>query len=149
MQNNPTLSLRKLKPEDIAFLWPWYQEHIAINFPGQTPKEGFLKNDLSVIEGKKRVALLGDVPVGFIWVSADYNIFEDKIEAKLRFLHVAKGYRKCGIGSYLMEQVELLAKELGAEYISLGTRFQNKASRTLYNKMGYRPVRVIYHKEVK
>lgn len=149
MQSNPTLSLRKLKPEDVSFLWSWYQEHIAINFPGQQPKKGFLENDLFVTEGKKRIALLGEIPVGFIWVSADYNIFEDKIEAKLRFLHVAKGYRHRGIGSYLMEQVEVLARGLNAEYISLGTRFQNKASRTLYNKIGYRPVRVIYHKEVK
>lgn len=149
MQSSRTLSLRKVVRDDVGVVWEWYKDHVRLNFPKQEPKEGFMYNDLFLAEGEKRIAMNNGVPVGFLWVSWDYNIFEGKVEGMVRFLHVDKKARKGGVGRYLMEQAEIILKEKEAEYITLGTSFQNKAARSFYNKIGYRPTRALYRKEIK
>ena len=57
---------------------------------------------------------------------------------------VLKEYRRYGVGRYLMDVLEKLAKEIGAEYITLGAQLRASG---FYEKLGYIPYGDLYYEE--
>jgi ribosomal protein S18 acetylase RimI-like enzyme len=149
MPNCPKISLRKVKIGDFHLLWPWYQEHIEQNFPDQEPDVRNLSHDISHGHGDRFVVIYEGKDVGYLWVDVKRNTYTFLNEGLIRFLHVDKDYRSKGIGTEMLRLGEELAKEQGADYITLGTNWKNKTARSIYNKTGYQPVRAVYRKELK
>lgn len=149
MPSNPEISLVMAEKKHIPILWPWYQEHIKDNFIGQVPNIKTLTDDVMYDSGNRFVAYCNKVPVGYFWIDVKVNKYDNKMEANLRFLHVDSHFRHQGIGSQLLKAAENMAKCMDASYMTLGTSYQNKIARTLYNKSGYRPTRAVYRKDFK
>lgn len=72
-------------------------------------------------------------------------------EAELGNLAVAPGYRRCGIGSRLLDSAVARARERGVQRIFLEVRVSNDVARTLYERRGFIQVgirRRYYHSPV-
>ena len=87
--------------------------------------------------------LEGNNYIGFI----QYSIIYDR--AELDYIYVDDKFRSSGIGSKLMNEVELLAKQKGINKIKLITTNDNLQALKFYQKRGYRIVRVITDAVVK
>ena len=66
-------------------------------------------------------------------------VFED---AEIENVAVLPSFRGRGLGKVLMQSLEGIAKELGAEQSFLEVRVSNEPALALYKKFGYEPVRV-------
>jgi len=63
-------------------------------------------------------------------------------------LVVLEKYRGQGIGSQLMSQLEILAKDLKLSRIVVGTLAKNQAARNFYAKQGFRDFEVSLRKKI-
>lgn len=61
-------------------------------------------------------------------------------EGNITNMAVHKDYRQCGIGTALMEAMELLGKKMDVSIFFLEVRAGNIAAQKLYEKMGYREI---------
>lgn len=61
-------------------------------------------------------------------------------EGNITNMAVDEEYRKCGIGSALMQAMELLGQKMDVSIFFLEVRAGNIAAQKLYEKMGYREI---------
>ena len=61
-------------------------------------------------------------------------------EGNITNMAVDEKYRKCGIGSALMNAMELMGQKMDVSIIFLEVRDSNIAAQKLYEKMGYREI---------
>ena len=102
--------------------------------------EAYTERQISrLLKDPKRVALLtkvdGDI-AGFV-----IGLIEDLKNHRLGHvvtIDVALKYRKKGIGSVLLEEMESIFSQRGAEAVYLEVRVDNKSARQLYSKHGYK-----------
>ena len=67
--------------------------------------------------------------------------FNSEKEAQIRYMAVEEKYRRKGIGSLILKELEKRAKSIGAEYIVLNAR-ENAVQ--FYKKHGYKTVKRTY-----
>lgn len=89
--------------------------------------------------GSFLVALEGQKPVGFI---SGLNNPDDG-GSRILMLSVHPKYRRRGIGSSLLNTFVESSSKLGASYISLEVRPNNRDAREFYRKRGFEEVDVI------
>ena len=126
-----SIEIRPLKPEDLdevyaierrSFLWPW-SRGVFIHFYRVTPHL-FL---VAIADGRVIGYVMGEmeeddgVKVGHV-----VNIA------------VHEAYRRRGIGTRLMREIERIFRELGAEKVRLEVREGNEGAKAFYKHLGYR-----------
>jgi len=130
----------------IPLLFKWHQEHVAINFPYQFPGLAIFTHDLTTGSGTQKLATCNGEVVGFIWFDIKFNEYEEREEGTIRYVHVDSDYRGRGLGKVLMEYAHN-SIDSEATYCILGTHVDNKEAIGLYEKMGYRPYRLIMRRD--
>jgi len=125
------IEIRPFKPEDLdevyaierrSFLWPW-SKGVFIHFHRVTPHL-FL---VTVADEKVVGYVMGEMEKdGGVKVGHVVNIA------------VHEAYRRRGIGSRLMREIERIFRELGAEKVRLEVREGNEGAKAFYRHLGYR-----------
>ena len=59
---------------------------------------------------------------------------------------MSESHRRQGIGTEILEHVEALARERGADLLRSDTGIENLASDRLHTKAGFKPIRTEYEK---
>ena len=94
---------------------------------------------LGLLKDSRNVALLarvdGDI-AGFI-IGLDETLKNHRL-GHVVTIDVALKYRRKGIGSILLEEMETVFSQRGAEAVYLEVRVDNKSARQLYSKCGYK-----------
>jgi ribosomal protein S18 acetylase RimI-like enzyme len=92
-----------------------------------------------VAAGDSAVVLVGagDDPDGFALLRFRPAYWSDAQECYLAELYVVPERRGYGLGRALMERALDLARERGADYISLGTSEADRAAVALYERLGF------------
>ncbi len=125
------VEIRPFKPEDLdevyaierrSFLWPW-SKGVFIHFHRVTPHL-FL-----VAEADGRV-------VGYVMGEME----EDNGVKVGHVVNIAvhEAYRRRGIGSRLMMEIERIFREMGAKRVKLEVREGDEGARAFYRHLGYR-----------
>ena len=134
------------KKSYLPILWEWHKEHASINFPYQHPGYALFTHDVIHGTGTKKLAVVNGEVAGFIWFEVEFNEYEEKEEAMIRYVHVDPSYRGKGLGKILMQFAHNNV-DFEAAYCVLGTHVNNESAIKLYEKMGYRPYRVIMRRD--
>jgi len=88
-------------------------------------------------------------PHAIVLVAANEKIIFGKTVGMIYNGHVKKGlqildlsinrkFKRCGIGTELLEFVELLGEHFGCEYSALNVTWDNKPAIKMYERLGYR-----------
>jgi PhnO protein len=75
--------------------------------------------------------------VGFISLHVQYLLHHSAPTCELQELNILPELRGTGIGRFLMQEIEKIARSLNLEEIELTTRIARKKSQSFYRKMGY------------
>ena len=125
------IEIRPFRPEDLdevyaierrSFLWPW-SRGVFIHFHRETPHL-FL---VAVADGRVVGYVMGEI--------------EEDDDVKVGHvvnIAVHEAYRRRGIGSRLMGEIERRFRELRAERVRLEVREGDEGARAFYRHLGYR-----------
>jgi len=96
------------------------------------------------------VALMGEKIVGYAYTEIyEAEMLEEKNLAVIKELYVLPQYRRIGIASRLVDEVERIAREeLGVEYIAAQFPTANFVAEKFYRNRKFRPFISIYLREV-
>jgi len=75
--------------------------------------------------------------VGFLSIHIQHLLHHSNSTCELQELNVFNEYRSLGIGTQLMQEAEIIAKELGLEEIELTTKVFRKRAQEFYTRLGY------------
>ncbi len=148
MQKSEGFSLRLMKAGDLNQLWQWHKEHVKINFPTQKPNRAIFAEDFNTAEDYVFMFFKDKKNIGWIWYDIVSNKYENKKEGRIRYLHIDKKYRGKGYATKIMKGVKKGVQTLGAKFITLGTHVKNKSAIALYKKLGYKPYRITFRKNI-
>ena len=112
---------------------------------GQT--EEFLGNLVKAMEDPRTVAELWEVdgePAGLVCVRFTDTGWRGFTRADVYDLSVASGFRRKGIGSFMMAFAEEEARANGANALYIGTGWDNGPARALYTKRGFQEQELQY-----
>ncbi|KYH38259.1 MAG: alanine acetyltransferase [Candidatus Bathyarchaeota archaeon B23] len=121
------IEIRTFRPEDLeevyeierrSFLWPWSQG-VFIHLHHTTPHL-FL---VAVVDGRVVGYVMGEM--------------EGAKVGHVINIAVHEAYRRRGVGTRLMEELERRFGELGAEGVKLEVREGNEEARAFYRGLGY------------
>jgi ribosomal protein S18 acetylase RimI-like enzyme len=127
-------------------------------FDDFTPGVAALTRRLAVLidAGEAVVLLGGDGPDGIVVLRFRPALWTETLDAYLEELYVAPELRGQGLGQALLEAALELARSRGAGYINLETSVDDRAARSLYEKLGFTnregapdgPVMLCYEREL-
>jgi ribosomal protein S18 acetylase RimI-like enzyme len=102
------------------------------------------------------VALDGDKTIGFsVAFLLKKSREEDSLgttpsqSGRIEELYITPEYRKKGIASLLMQNMEIFLKEHGCDYILVGVKAYNQNAHELYQHLGYKDVGIDLIKKIK
>ena len=106
--------------------------------------------------GDTAVLLAGAGPDGLAVLRFRPALWSDALECYLAELYVVPAMRGCGLGRALMNAAMDLARDVGADYMDLGTAETDVAARALYESLGFSnregkpngPVNYYYEREL-
>jgi ribosomal protein S18 acetylase RimI-like enzyme len=87
--------------------------------------------------GDMVVLLIGDGPEGVAVLRFRPSMWSEAVEAYLAELYVVPERRGQGLGRALLEEVIVVAREVGADRIELNTSEDDVAARGLYERFGF------------
>lgn len=148
------MEIKKLTRADLSTICNWHKEHVRINFPDskykKTPfenkvKEYLVKDDqfklmIKVVQDNKMAA--------WLWLIKVWDEFKDIYYCDLHYIHVHKSLRGQGVGKRLMRMTEDWAKENGMKEIRLGTNWDNRTARKIYDHAGFIKKRILMEKRI-
>lgn len=144
MPDSPKIYLEPYWSGDLKQLCIWHKEHLKLNFPTQKFHKKLFLEDLKNKTGNKfMIRTLNKENIGFVWWDIKKNKYEGRVETNLRYIHIDSKYRGKGYGKYILKMIDNFSKR-----IVLGTYIDNKSARAFYEKIGYKPYRIIYRKEL-
>jgi len=146
--------LKPIEKKDIDTIVEWHREHVKINFPDSKYKKDLFKKilmaDFKVVG--KDIALFKmveeDKMVGFLWLRKVFDPYKDRNYCDLHYIHVAPWCRGKGIGSQLMNIVDVWCEKKKIKEIRLGTSNTNSAAYLLYINHGFEPRRILMEKHL-
>lgn len=97
---------------------------------------------------KVAVATAGDKIVGVAALTMKKEMLSGEPSAHLEVLSVAGSAEGAGIGSALMNEIETIASNNGAQSISLHVFSNNKRARALYERQGFNDELLRYFKPI-
>lgn len=105
-----------------------------LSFPTPWTRSAFLSELLENERAYYQVARVGRVTVGYIglWMGVD--------EGHITNVAVHPHWRKMGIGTRLLLAAADVARERGAQRLTLEVRVSNDTAQRLYRKLGFLPV---------
>ena len=115
------------------------------------PEEAFTRLQLEyILTFPHFMSLIAEVDgevAGFIIGSLE--VYNDKVVGHIYSIDVLGRFRRRGIASKLLNEMEKILAERGAEECYLEVRVDNLAARSLYKKHGYKQVEVLkdYYRE--
>ena len=84
--------------------------------------------------------------IGYVWVTfTDVEDYAVTI-AEVNDIAVSKSHRRARLSTRILEHVEHIVRECGADLWRSGTGIENVASADLHEKMGFKPYRIEYEK---
>lgn len=133
------IKIRFSKKQDAPYLLQWFQEPGVLRwFPLSDKREieDAVRVSLNYAEGKAALtATLEDIPVGF--ANLYINTYEKLAHQCLFFILVDAQHRNKGIGSKLIREMEVLAKEqFHIELLHLEV-YEGNPAIALYERLGY------------
>lgn len=148
--------LKPIEKKDIDTIVEWHREHVKINFPDSKYKKDLFKKIVMADFRKKGkdIAMfkmvIGDEDemVGFLWLRKVFDPYKDRNYCDLHYIHVASEYRGKGVGSQLMEIVDVWCEKRRIKEIRLGTSMDNNTAYQLYLNHGFKVTRLIMEKHV-
>jgi ribosomal protein S18 acetylase RimI-like enzyme len=110
-----------------------------VEFDEPTPSpQALAKRMRELMAGDETAVILaGDGPDGIAVLRFRPAIWSEALECYLAELYVVPSRRGHGLGRALMEGAIDLARELGADYMDLGTSEDDVAARALYESLGF------------
>jgi len=115
------------------------REMAATGFDNSLARFDFLASDSFWI----LVGLIGGQPVGYATLVRMPKADARVAALYLDELHVLKTHRRRGVASALLDEVTVIAKEVGAWRIRLLVSPHNQAARNLYRSLGFSEVEEI------
>ena len=89
-----------------------------------------------------------DKPAGYVFTSTHEDYFTHERHAHVEVLAVEPAARRRGVGQTLMAAAEEWARSRGYRRITLNVFAQNERARQFYDRLGYQPETVHYHREL-
>ncbi len=147
--------IRKMRWEtDAEAVMSFQKETYELNFPGFEATPEFLRDYRESLRDGYRsrweqmfVAELDGRIVGFLWL-AIMPTMTDLRAGYIKNIYVVPELRRQGLGTRLMEKADEWFRQMGARTAQLSTSVCNEAALALYEKMGYKPVRVRMEKDL-
>lgn len=132
--------MRTAGREDLNILWD-----IAMKM-GSAKRQGYFDQSLEYQEGGTRLVLIASAEgqdAGYCMLAwqPKYAFFKKLGIPEIQDLNVLPDFRRRGIGRFMIEYCEALAREKGHEHIGIGVGMDASygAAQRLYVKMGYVP----------
>jgi ribosomal-protein-alanine N-acetyltransferase len=131
------LSIRRASAEDLETLYRIEKECFLSEAFTKEQIEYFLRapNFLNLI------AELNGRPVGF--VTGALEKYKGKVVGHIYSVDVLEKYRRRGVASRLIEELEKAFAQEGVRICYLEAKVDNIAARSLYKKLGYKTVEVL------
>jgi ribosomal protein S18 acetylase RimI-like enzyme len=162
------IKIRKARKEDIEKIWEletesrkWHKKitkkkYIKLNKTNinEKAKKEFIKGLNNDIKKKKNVilvALINNQIVGWAvahiykWMCSD----NPPLITKIGDLAILKEFRKRGIATELIKEIEKEYKKRNSKFIYVGTLLNNKPAYKLYKKMKYKDFHLEMFKKIK
>ncbi|PLR98905.1 GNAT family N-acetyltransferase [Bacillus sp. T33-2] len=93
-----------------------------------------------------------DEPIGYAWIEKKAypeNAFKKQcLSVYVHQISIIESYKHKGYGSTLMDEIEHIAREIGAETLELDYWVDNAAARDFYKKKGFTLAREFVEKEI-
>lgn len=139
------MKIHRITPEDIP---AFFKLNEAFNGPSMhTVQE--MRNSLKT--NRNEIVLIAyseHAAVGFICGQIKYSVCYERPSAEITELFVAETYRRQGIASQLMKQIERLLHHHNVCEITLATSQENIRAQKFYQQCGYvRQREFVYSKE--
>ena len=116
-----------------------FNKHKSVNFL----RERVVNGNLFVAESENLEIL------GLGTISKDFHFLQTNFEVwNITDIWVKKEYRRKNIASKIIERLETLAKEEGADEIRLTVYSENKSAISLYQKLKYNPKIITFSKSL-
>ncbi|MGE7835768.1 GNAT family N-acetyltransferase [Viridibacillus arvi] len=137
----------------LDFMIPNYAKEISSNYTLSLDKaieesemmmKGIFSNGLST-EGQFLYNIWDTdekTKIGILWYSVNTEI--DR--AYLYHIYIEEAYRKKGYGTRVLEELQIIVKELGMNSLALSVFGSNDAAVNLYKKLGYTTSSISMHK---
>lgn len=138
------MEIRWLKEEEIKEVIGLLKEA----FPIDTTEEKVRKH----LNNQNRilVAVEDKKIIGSILIKTEENFLENLISFHLHNIYVEKSRQNQGIGSKMLEKIEIIAQEEGIDYIDLTSSNYRIAAHHLYTKNNYeKRESCLFRKEIK
>ena len=106
-------------------------------FPNSQIKDDF---DFQMIDKKYDIVLVAKIEdhvVGHIWIQKQYDFYKHAFYFYLMYVCVDIKYRKQGIATSMLKQVELLKKQQQVSHIMFTSGNQRTEALSLYQKLGF------------
>ena len=134
------VNIRVAAVDDIPVLW-----ELAVGMKA-AKSDGYFDRSLEHQEEGLRLVLIASVEgqdVGYCMIAWEpkYTFFRKMDIPEIQDLNVLSAYRRRGIGRFMIEHCESLARERGKEHIGIGVGMDASygAAQQLYVRMGYVP----------
>lgn len=131
-------------------IYPTYEKYCKKWFSTEQPKV-FLSRLKKSLKNERTLAKIiefnGEI-IGYFWVQVFDIIGYNESYAEISELCVIPKYQRKGIASKIIRYIEKVVKKQGIKLIRSGTGILNIPSQKLHKKLGYKPIRVEYEKEL-
>ncbi len=134
------VTFRPCRPKDHTILMKFVTEYYRfdkIPFDRSSLSKGLDTLLRNVSQGQAWLMESHKKPVGYALLTYNFDLEYGGIEGMLTDLYVSKRYRKQGIGSLALYEIEDFCRERGIRAIELQVLHHNPEAETFYSKAGF------------
>ena len=138
---NKKIYLRAVKPADLLTLMPMVRAFYRhFSYPFDLKEKMIALQQLVESRNIGRVWRIrqGDEDIGYVLVAFTFSLEYGGRVAMIDELYVNQEGRQTGIGSMVLNKVELICQRIGINIFQLETEPHNQRATALYNRLGYR-----------
>lgn len=138
---NKKIYLRAVKPADLLTLMPMVRAFYRhFSYPFDLKEKMIALQQLVESRNIGRVWRIrqGDEDIGYVLVAFTFSLEYGGRVAMIDELYVSQEGRQTGIGSMVLNKVELICQRIGINIFQLETEPHNQRATALYNRLGYR-----------
>jgi ribosomal protein S18 acetylase RimI-like enzyme len=146
-EDNTLMEIREAELSDLTGVSKLFDEYRQF-YRQEQDKDGakvFMQNRLSQKDSVIFIAIVADVPVGFVQLYPSFSSVAMRRIFILNDLYVASSSRKNGIATALISESEMYAAKKGAARLALATEINNTAAQKLYEKLQWKKDEVFFH----
>ena len=138
---NKKIYLHAVKPADLPKLMPLVQafyQHFSYPFDLKEKMAALQQLVESRSIGRVWRIRQGDEDIGYVLLAFTFSLEYGGRVAMIDELYVNQEGRQTGIGSMVLNKVELICQRIGINIFQLETEPHNQRATALYNRLGYR-----------